>query len=265
MTTHLLIIDPQNDFCDPKEGTLYVPGADADMTRLAALIDHPAHPIDAIHVTLDSHHLVDIAHPAFWLDRKATPPAPFTTITAQSVRAGDYRPKDPQATPRALAYLEALEATGRYPHTIWPPHCLIGGPGHNVYPPLFAALTRWEAKTHQAVDYIIKGTNIWTEHFSAIRAEVPDPQDPTTELNDALITTLAGADRLLIAGEAGSHCVAHTVRDLADALAHPTAIAKLSLLEDAISPVPGFEPHQHKFLADLTARGMQLTTTTQLR
>lgn len=36
----LLIIDPQMDFCDgPANGALPVPGAYADMTRLATLID----------------------------------------------------------------------------------------------------------------------------------------------------------------------------------------------------------------------------------
>jgi nicotinamidase-related amidase len=35
---HLLIIDPQRDFCDPN-GTLAVPGADADMKRLSDMIN----------------------------------------------------------------------------------------------------------------------------------------------------------------------------------------------------------------------------------
>lgn len=35
---HLLIIDPQNDFCSP-DGSLYVHGAEQDMQRLADFID----------------------------------------------------------------------------------------------------------------------------------------------------------------------------------------------------------------------------------
>ena len=60
MNIQLLIIDPQNDFCDPK-GSLFVPGADGDMTRLATMIDRISPKLADIHVTLDSHHLVDIA------------------------------------------------------------------------------------------------------------------------------------------------------------------------------------------------------------
>lgn len=268
MTTHLLVIDPQNDFCDPERGALYVPGADADMSRLADFVDRHRDRLDAIHVTLDSHHPVDIAHPGFWRDARGEPPAPFTTITAAAARAGKWRPADPAARERALAYLDALEDRGRYPHTIWPPHCLIGAPGHNVWPPLFAALRRWEEARNRVVDYVLKGQNIWTEHFSAVRAEVPDPEDAATEVNAPLVTALAGADRVIIAGEAGSHCVAHTVRDLADALAaripDERPAARLCLLTDAISPVTGFEAHQTAFLAELGARGMKTATTDAL-
>ncbi len=261
MRTHLLVIDPQNDFCDPDHGSLYVPGAQADMARLAAFIDHAGADIDAIHVTLDSHHPVDIAHPIFWRDAAGEAPAPFTGISPDAVRAGKWTTRRPEDRDRALAYLDALAAGGRYPHTIWPPHCLIGSRGHNVEPTLFAALCRWEASKHAVVDYVMKGTNPWTEHFSAIRAEVIDPNDPSTQPNTRLIAALKGADRVLIAGEAGSHCVANTVRDLANELGERGRIEKLVLLEDTISPVPGFEGLQHAFVADLTARGMALSST----
>lgn len=264
MKTHLLVIDPQNDFCDPKHGTLYVPGADGDMARLAGLIDRIGAAIDGIHVTLDSHHPIDIAHPIFWRDASGEAPAPFTGITPDDVRGGKWTTRRAEDRDRALAYLDALAAGGRYPHTIWPPHCLIGSRGHNVDPTLFAALTRWEIAQHALVDYVMKGTNPWTEHFSAIRAEVIDPDDPSTQPNTRLIAALKGADRVLIAGEAGSHCVANTVRDLADVLGERARVERLVLLEDTISPVPGFEAFQADFLADLTGRGMARSTTKTL-
>lgn len=260
MKTHLLVIDPQNDFCDPEGGALYVPGAEADMARLAALIDRLGGAIDAIHVTLDSHHPIDIAHPVFWRDTEGNPPAPFTGIAPDAVRSGEWTTRRPEDRGRALAYLDALAKGGRYPHTIWPTHCLIGSRGHNVEPTLFAALARWEIARHAVVDYVMKGKNPWTEHFSAIRAEVIDPDDPHTQPNTALIEALRGADRVLVAGEAGSHCVANTVRDLADVLGDRAGIERLVLLEDTISPVPGFEGFQKDFVADLTARGMRLST-----
>ena len=52
------------------------------------------------------------------------------------------------------------------------------------------------------------------------------------------------------------------VRDIADSFADDRAISKIVLLEDATSPVPGFESFQDTFLAEMTARGMKRTTTT---
>ena len=112
------------------------------------------------------------------------------------------------------------------------------------------------------VDFVAKGSNIYTEHYSAVQAEVPDPSDPGTQINIGLIQTLDEADVIAIAGEAGSHCLANTVRDIADNFSDES-IKKLVLLTDATSPVPGFEQNQTDFINEMTARGMQLSTTTE--
>jgi len=162
---------------------------------------------------------------------------------------------------RALAYVQALAKHGRYPLCIWPPHCLIGSAGHAVMPDLFAALAEWEQR-FAVVDYVTKGSNIWTEHYSAIQADVPDPADPSTQINTALIQTLMKADIVVVAGEAGSHCLANTVRDLANNFGDDSLVSKITLLTDATSPVPGFESFQDDFLREMTGRGMKLSTTT---
>jgi nicotinamidase-related amidase len=38
MKLHLVVIDPQYDFCDPN-GSLFVPEADNDMKRLAVMVE----------------------------------------------------------------------------------------------------------------------------------------------------------------------------------------------------------------------------------
>jgi len=264
LNVQLLIIDPQNDFCDPQKGSLYVPGADSDMKRVSTMLSRISHKICDIHVTLDSHHLIDIAHPVFWKDAKGDHPLPFTQITAQEVLDGDWTTTLPSARTRALDYLKNLEVRGRYPHVIWPPHCLIGSQGHNVYDPLFATLRKWEEDRFALVDYVTKGSNLWTEHFSAVQAEVPDPMDPNTQLNADLINTLEEADLILLAGEAGSHCVANTVRDIITHFSAPEYVQKMILLTDAISPVTGFEAHQADFIADMCKLGMKTSTTTEI-
>lgn len=267
---HLLVIDPQQDFCDgPSNGALAVPGADADMRRLADLIRRSGQGIDAIHVTLDSHQLLDIAHPAWWRNAEGEPPAPFTVITAAAVAAGQWWAADPVHQERSEAYVRDLEQRGKYALVIWPPHCLIGSPGHAVHPDLFAALMTWQTLRQRPVNFILKGLNPYTEHYSAIAAEVPDPADPATLPNRALLGALERAGQVLVAGEALSHCVKATVTDIAD-MAGFDLCRRFTLLTDCMSPVPAipggldFPAHGQAFLLEMQDRGMRLMTSGDL-
>lgn len=267
--THLLVIDPQNDFCDlptPLHPTgidgrrlapsLPVTGAHHDMLRLAAWLGQNLTKVDAVTVTLDHHHRLDIAHPGFWRTRTGEVAAPFTQITAASLAAGDFVPAPGLDKDRAQAYLEALEATGRFVHMVWPVHCQIGTWGQAVHAALQEALDAWEDLTARRVGHVLKGENPWTEHYSALQAEIPDPTDEATGLNRRLLARLAQAERVLIAGEAGSHCVRATVEHLVENWPH--AMDRLTLVEDAISPVAGFEAVYADFLTRMRERGLRI-------
>jgi nicotinamidase-related amidase len=256
---HLVVIDPQFDFCDPS-GNLYVKGADKDMERLGVMIEKIVDKIDDIHITLDSHHPVHIAHPIFWRDSKGNHPNPFTLISVSDVENGVWSTTRPGLYKQALNYVKELEKNKRYVLCIWPPHCLIGTKGQTVYEPINRALAQWTDQ-FAVVDYVTKGSNILTEHYSAIVADVPDPSDPTTQMNVSFLNTLNEADIILLAGEAGSHCLANTGRDAINYFTDDSFVKKLVLLEDATSPVPGFEGLQEQFIKDMTARGMSLATT----
>ena len=256
MSLKFLIIDPQNDFSDAPGAALPVPGATMDAERLAGLLDRISNRIDDIHVTLDTHQLLDISHPMFWVDQKGCPPTPFTPITVADVEGAVWRPFKPEFQQRALSYVRALRDNHRYVLTIWPPHCLVGTWGHNVIPVISGALRRWEERQQARVRYHLKGHNPWTEHYSAVQADVPDPDDPSTQVNVQLIQTLEKADIVALSGQALSHCVANTVRDIADHLGKES-IHKLVLLEDTSSPVPGFEEVAQRFLTEMRQRGMK--------
>jgi nicotinamidase/pyrazinamidase len=264
----LLVIDPQKDFCDgPSNGSLAVAGAHDDMVRLAAMVNRLGSRIDDIDVTLDSHHVVDIAHPAFWVDGGGKNPSPFTLITVGDVEKGVWTPRNPAFRARSLEYVRKLEISGKYLLCIWPVHCLIGSEGHAVHPDLFASLRRWEEKEFAVVNYVTKGSNIFTEHYSAVQAEVPDAEDPSTLLNDGLIKALRGSDVILIAGEALSHCVKSTVEDIANSIGEEH-IKKFVFLTDCSSPVPqspgspDFPAIGRAFVDSMVARGMKLSTST---
>ena len=67
---------------------------------------------------------------------------------------------------------------------------------------------------------------------------------------------LAGGANLIVAGEALSHCVANTVRDIASNFGEDN-IKKLVLLTDCSSSVGGFEQLGTDFVAEMQARGMK--------
>lgn len=266
LKVHLLVIDPQNDFMDIPKAALPVPGANADMKRLAVMVDRIGNKLEDIHITLDSHRKIDVGHPGMWRDVNGNQPSPFTIISQDDLVNGIWAPRDPQLLARFIDYAKALAAGGKYPLMVWPEHCLIGTSGHNVQEDLMAALLRWEGSQFANVDYLVKGTNSYTEHYGALMAEVPDPGDSSTGLNTDFLNVFAQADIVVVAGEAASHCVKATVEQIADNIG-ADQVKKFVLLTDAMSPVPqppggpDFPAIAAQFMKDMVARGMQLSTT----
>lgn len=258
----LFIIDSQEDFCNPN-GNMFVPGADKDASRLATMINDNKKSISDITITLDSHNKVHIAHPIWWIDSKGNHPDPFTMIDVDSVKSGKWKCINPMFQDRSLKYVETLAANGRYVLVIWPYHCLIGTKGHNVVPEVMDAVLNWESDFALA-NKITKGSNMFTEHYSAVKADVIDDNDRTTMLNEKLINLLKEGDEdILIAGEALSHCIAATIQDVADEF-DDSQVKRFILLEDACSNVPTFDNFGEKFINDMTAKGMRISTTTDV-
>lgn len=273
MHVHLVCIDDQVDFTDPN-GALWVKGGEENVKRIAAMIERLYLKIDDISLTMDSHHKLDISHPMWWVDENGHHPAPYTGVVAEGDQLWFFDQIKQVKTVRAnttkrgfrsrtLEYIQALTKNGRYPHTIWPEHCLIGDPGHNIHPAISAAVHFWESKRIGISNTLTKGSNMWTEHFSAVKAEVPDPKDPSTQLNRPFVDTLEEADIVVWVGEALSHCLANTFRDTVDAFNNPEHVKKMVLLTDATSPVPFpiFEKMAADFIRDMTAKGMKTSTT----
>ncbi|HEX5420948.1 MAG TPA: cysteine hydrolase [Gammaproteobacteria bacterium] len=242
MTSRLLIIDPQNDFCDIPGAALPVPGADADMRRLAAFMADARYQLSDLIVTLDSHASIGIERTTFWLDQDLEEAAAFSLITEADVREGKYRPRDAELIPTVLAYLHELERQGRYRLMVWPVHCVVGTWGHNLHAKIAEEVAAWESAWMRSAYRALKGMNPMTEQYSAIRAEVPDIEDPSTQTNRMLIGRVRPVLEgwLFVAGEAASHCVAATVEHLLAALTQQEC-SRVVALRDCMSPVAGFE------------------------
>ena len=194
--TSLFIIDPQVDF--HPGGSLAVPGADKDSLKIANMIKKNKHFIHEIFVSMDSHYPCHIAHAVFWVNSDGKHPDPFTVIRYVDIKNGVWRPQEDTAEMMdwCLEYVKALERKGRMKLTIWPQHCIIGSKGHCIVPAINEALQEWAAYSHRPVTYIMKGQNCRTEMYSALEAEVVDPLDQSTALNNEVLSLLRVADRV---------------------------------------------------------------------
>ena len=287
MRTDLLVIDPQNSFCNvvrPSEqhtlhdGEMFVPGAPEAMQRLVALIERLGDAIDNIHITMDSRHLLHISHPLWFRDANGNPPPPFTIIRLEGeqivgsrtgarkkqIDIGEFVGFRPSVNRRTVEYIQKLAEQNRYRQRIWPPHCLIGTAGHCIQADLMNAVLTWEAQQHAAVNYVTKGSNHFVEHFSAIAAAVPDPTDPSTGMNIGLLNTLMDADRILVAGVGRASSLADTLVDAASAFAGQPFARKCVLLEDCLSVDGSSRSHLKNAMEQLERLGMKTTASGSL-
>ncbi|MFW6008400.1 MAG: hypothetical protein ACOCP8_03950 [archaeon] len=256
----LLIIDPQNDFCSPK-GALYVKNAEKDMDRLKQFIQKHIMKINEIHITKDTHQKYDIAHPSYWKNNKDEHPEPFTIITFEDFKKGKYTPVDSKEYAWVKFYLINIEKNKKQPLCIWPEHC-AKQEGWNLYEPIeYIYKTNIENSNIDIIEHL-KGYFYRSEHFSAIDAEVPFLQENRKKTkegyvsyeenitrNNILINNLQNEDtnKLLIAGEASSHCLGATVKDIIEDPEININLNKVYILKDATSPVEGFESQEQKY------------------
>lgn len=91
--------------------------------------------------------------------------------------------------------------------------------------------------------------------YSVFKAEVPVPGCPETDLNEALVQQLAAEPRVLICGQALSHCVNFSTRDLIAAWPRDRT-SDVGLLATMSSPVAGFETQAVQFVAFLKEQGV---------
>lgn len=251
----LLIIDVQNDFCDPR-GSLFVQGASEDSLNLAEFIRKNSSDINNIYITLDSHHNFDIAHPIYWIDEKGNHPDPFTIISMEDLEADKWKTTRPEDRNHGEQYVKSLKNKGRYSLCIWPPHCLIGSWGTQIQDDVFQALSEWEIGNISQVQKIYKGSNPATEHYGAFEAEVPLESDESTQLQSHTIEKLNKADRIIVAGQALDYCVANSVRQLSG------FGEKLVLLEDCCSSVDPNSGMSDGFLTEMRQKGMKILLST---
>jgi nicotinamidase/pyrazinamidase len=232
---HLLLIDMQVDFCH-KGGALYVPGAEDDIRRIIRFIYANAERISNIACTLDSHHPFQIFHPAWWTNADGRHPEPFTVIAAEDVESGIWKPVLQPIWSRE--YVVRLRRQAKKDLVVWPYHVPIGGLGNALDPELWSAVF-WHSIARRSQPALwIKGSIPQTEHYSILRPEVPVDDQPASDRRRDFLALFDRYDYILLAGEAETHCVLETVRDLVELLGcEPEKLARILILRDCMSPV----------------------------
>ena len=283
--TWLMLVDVQNTFCIP-DFELYVAGRSGtgavdDNRRLCEFIYCNLGMITQITATMDTHQAMQIFHAIFLIDENGEHPAPYTNVSAEDVRtgkwkfnpalAGHFGISEAQGQERLQHYVNKLEEVEKYSLTIWPYHAMLGGIGHALVSSVEEALFFHSIARLSPPHFEIKGDRSFTEHYSVIGPEVE--RGPKGEIlgehNDKFIEMLKGVDRLVIAGQAKSHCVAWTIADLLGDLQKedPSLAGKIYLLEDCTSPVvvPGadFTDQADAAFERFEEAGMHLVKSTE--
>ena len=281
----LLLIDVQNTFCLP-EFELFVGGTSGrgaieDNIKLCEFIYRHLGEITEILPTMDSHTAMQIFHPVFWIDETEKHPDPGTIITLEAVQEGKWQ-VNPQLKQgfsqdidrlrqHALHYVQKLNEEDRYPLTIWPYHSMLGGIGHALVSAVEEAIFFHNIARQSPTKFELKGSNPLTENYSVLSPEVLDTADGKAidRTNNGLIRKLLAFDKLIVAGQAKSHCVAWTIENLLTEInaVDPNLAEKIYLLEDCMSPVviPGvidFSEQAEQTFKKFQNAGMKLVKST---
>lgn len=288
--TCLLLVDVQNTFCIP-QFELFVAGnsgngAVEDNVRLCEFIYQNLHNITNIVCTLDTHIAMQIFHEVFWVDEKGIHPKPLQTlITLGDIESGKWR-VNPEMVENIRYqnegyqwlkkygehYVKTLTSDGKYPLTIWPYHAMLGGIGHSVVSSVDEACLFHAITNNSQTLYEIKGLNPLTENYSVLRPEVLEDGDgkPIGHKNTEILRMFLEFDRLIIAGQAKSHCVMWTISDLLYEIQEidEKLTNKIYLVEDLTSPVvvPGivdYTDSANSAFSEFEEAGMHVVKSTE--
>jgi nicotinamidase/pyrazinamidase len=261
----LVLVDYQHDFVDPS-GTLYVPGSQEDIARLLTWFYTNAHSISSVYASLDTHIPFQIFYSSWWKDPKTGEhPQPFTPITVDDVISKRWVPIiQPEWS---IKYVHLLQQQAKKDLMIWPYHTMEGTLGHMLVAPISEAIAWHSSARHIQPTYIVKGLTPRTEFYGIFGAEVPDPNDPESSLNISLLDAVMKHDKVYIAGEAKSHCVLETERQLVNHFGNqPGMLKKLHFLRDCTSSVQhpsiDFDALAEAELAEMERWGVHMVLST---
>ena len=266
-TLAVVLIDYQHDFVDPA-GTLSVPGSQDDIARFLTWFYTNAHQITAVYASLDTHLPLQIFYPSWWKHAKTGEhPEPLTIITEEDVMNETWAPVFPSERDWSVTYVHLLKQQAKKELMIWPYHTMEGTLGHMLSAPISEAIAWHSVARKTQPTYILKGRTRRTEYYGIFGAEVFDPEDASSALNTALLEEIMNHDKVYLAGEAKSHCVLESTRQLVGHFANrPELLGRWNILRDCTSsvehPTIDFDALAEEELAALKQMGVNLVLST---
>ena len=276
----LIGIDFQNDFVIPDKsqvapgapyGSLSVPGSKDDIERFTRFIYDNFEKITRVMLSVDTHYPQQIFHRMMWRDQDGKPVSPFTLITPDDIQQGKYRfvggnPK------KAKDCIDALAAAGKGGVFIWPDHCIIGTAGWNLEAQLMQMVTFHSAARNVDPIIVFKGTDRYSEMYGILEPEYNPNGIVTKQIIDAIASFDPQSgdlkdmkwDKIIIGGEAGSHCLLESTRQILQRFkGHPEIIQRVYILEDCTSPVTGFEQQMKDAFDEFKRQGANIVKSTE--
>ena len=205
----LFIVDPQNDFVDPK-GSLYVKGAEEAIDNICELLKSGG--IDRVIVSQDSHQFYHIGHSEFWKEL----PEPGTVIEIPGdLSKGNFTPALCDFENKKEVIRRVYEKNSRNIR-IWPHHCLEGSWGYCFPDRLTVALNNWSVEHLKPFEVYQKGGDPFCESFSLLDEQTPD---------------FSGTTRFLICGFCKDICMLETLKAIVEADVLPHYVESLEVVD----------------------------------
>jgi nicotinamidase-related amidase len=259
----VILVDYQHDFVNPS-GALYVPGSQEDIERFLIWFYKNADRITSIYASMDTHLPYHIFYDAWWKNpRTGEHPHPFTEITEEDVMKEIWVPSFQSELDWSLHYVRLLKQQAKKNLMIWPYHTLEGTLGHMLCAPISEAIAWHSAARNTQPEYIAKGRTRRTEYYGIFGAEIPDPDDPDSDLNIEVLEALMEHDKVYVAGEAKSHCVLESEKQLVHYFGNRQQLVnKVHFLIDCTTsiktPTFDFEEQTEKELAEMQKMGVKM-------
>lgn len=240
----MVIIDQLNAFC-LSNGELFVNGAVEDSIRICEYIYKNIANISQFFITLESHPYICISSEIFWVNQ-STHPSIGTIITSEDIKNGVWKVNPHIAkilnkeylklSEYALNYTMELEQNNKKQLIIWNYHGNITS-NSNAIVSIVEEAVFFHSMARDTMPYIIqKSNNSLAESYSPLGAEVRNSFNRATKNIDA-IRKLSSFDKVIVVGEAKSHCVMEFLLDIIEETRGTDFIKNLFILEDCMSSV----------------------------